>query len=382
MISDTRHIAVALAGLGAFLNLYAPQAILPQLATEFRASPAEIATTMTATTLAIAITAPFTGALSDIVGHKRMIVAAMAALLIPTVMVAFSASLEAVIVWRFIQGLLLPPIFTVIVAYIGGEWPADEATGVTGIYTAAAGFGGFMGRFFTGTLADAIGWRGAFLADAALTALCAVGVMLLLPRERNLVRPESLLASLRQMVAHLKNPRLLATYAVGFGVLFNFIAIFTYIAFVLAAPPFSLSATVIGSMFVVYLVASVTTPMTGRAVRRFGRRNYGICAIGGWMAGVLLLLVPSLPVILLGLMLCAVCGFMVQAMSTSFVASHTSVGKSSAVGLYGSAFYIGGSVGAALPGLAWATGGWPATVAMTIAMLAAMGMIIALAWRR
>lgn len=382
MISDTRHIAVALAGLGAFLNIYAPQAILPLLAEEFRATPAEIATTMTATTLAVALTAPFTGALSDMVGHKRMISTAMFALLIPTVMVAFSASLEAVIFWRFVQGLLLPPIFTVIVAYIGGEWPADEATGVTGIYTSAAGFGGFMGRFFTGMLADAIGWRGAFLADAALTALCAIGVVLLLPRERNLVRPESLAASLRQMLSHLRKPPLLATYAVGFGVLFNFIAIFTYISFVLAAPPFDLSATIIGSLFVVYLAASVTTPMTGKAVRRFGRRNYGIAAIGGWIAGVLLLLVPSLPVIVLGLTLCAICGFMVQAMSTSFVAGHAATGKSSAVGLYGTAFYIGGSVGAALPGLAWATGGWPATVAMTIAMLAVMGMIIALAWRR
>lgn len=382
MISDTRHIAVALAGLGAFLNLYAPQAILPLLAEEFRATPAEIAATMTATTLAVALTAPFTGALSDMVGHKRMIATAMFALLIPTVMVAFSASLEAVIFWRFVQGLMMPPIFTVIVAYIGGEWPADEATGVTGIYTAAAGFGGFMGRFFTGTLADTIGWRGAFLTDAALTGLCAIGVVLLLPRERNLVRPESLAASLRQMVSHLKKPPLLATYAVGFGVLFNFIAIFTYISFVLAAPPFDLSATIIGSIFVVYLAASITTPMTGKAVRRFGRRNYGIAAIGGWIVGVLLLLVPSLPVIVLGLTLCAICGFMVQAMSTSFVAGHATSGKSSAVGLYGTAFYVGGSVGATLPGLAWATGGWPATVAMTIAMLAIMGMIIALAWRR
>ncbi|MGE3145129.1 MAG: MFS transporter [Pseudorhodoplanes sp.] len=382
MISDSRHIAIALAGLGAFLNLYAPQAILPLLAEEFRASPAEMAATMTATTLAIALSAPFTGALSDMVGHKRMIAGAMFALLIPTVMVAFSASLEAIIVWRFVQGLMLPPIFTVIVAYIGGEWPADEATGVTGIYTAAAGFGGFLGRFLTGLLADGIGWRGAFLVDAALTGLCAVGLILLLPRERNLVRPESLTASLRQMLRHLKQPPLLATYAIGFGVLFNFIALFTYIGFVLAAPPFDLSATFLGAIFVVYLAASVTTPMAGNAVRRFGRRNFGLCAIGGWIAGALLLLLPSLPAIVLGLALCAVCGFMVQAMSTSFVASEAKSGKSSAVGLYGTAFYIGGSVGAALPGLAWASGGWPATVAMSVAMLATMGMIVALAWRR
>ncbi|NWG24432.1 MAG: MFS transporter [Pseudorhodoplanes sp.] len=380
MFSDTRHIAVALAGLGAFLNLYAPQAILPLLAEEFSASPAEIATTMTACTLAIALTAPFTGVLADVVGHKRMIATALIALLVPTVMVAFSASLEAVIAWRFVQGLLLPPIFTVIIAYIGGEWPADQATGVTGIYTAAAGFGGFLGRFLTGTLADSIGWRGAFLADAAVTAICAAGVILLLPRERNHVRAESLRASLAQMLAHLRNPQLVATYAVGFGVLFNFIAIFTYVGFLLAAPPYDLSATLIGSIFVVYLVTFITTPMTGFAVRMFGRRNLVIGAVAIWAFGAALTLAPQIAIIVIGLTLCAICGFMVQTSSTSFVASHAASGKSSAVGLYGSAFYVGGSVGAFLPGLAWQAGGFPAAIGMVVAMLAIMGMIVVLLW--
>lgn len=380
MISDTRHIAVALAGLGAFLNLYAPQAILPLLAEEFSASPAEIAATMTACTLAIALTAPFTGVLADVVGHKRMIATALIALLVPTVMVAFSASLEAVIAWRFVQGLLLPPIFTVIIAYIGGEWPADQATGVTGIYTTAAGFGGFLGRFLTGTLADSIGWRGAFLADAAVTAICAAGVILLLPRERNHVRAENLRASLAQMLAHLRNPQLVATYAVGFGVLFNFIAIFTYVGFLLAAPPYDLSATLIGSIFVVYLVTFITTPMTGFAVRVFGRRNLVMGAVTLWAFGAALTLSPHIAIIVIGLTLCAICGFMVQTSSTSFVASHAASGKSSAVGLYGSAFYVGGSMGAFLPGLAWQTGGYPAAIAMVVAMLAIMGMIVILLW--
>ena len=38
----------------------------------------------------------------------------MIALIVPTIMVAFSASLEAMIFWRFVQGLLLPPILKTI----------------------------------------------------------------------------------------------------------------------------------------------------------------------------------------------------------------------------------------------------------------------------
>ena len=56
-------------------------------------------------------------------------------------------------------------------------------------------------------------------------------------------------------------------------------------------------------------------------------------------------------------------------------------GRSSAVGLYVTSFYVGGSMGAFLPGLAWTSGGWPACVAMVVAMLGAMALIAALAYR-
>jgi hypothetical protein len=34
--------------------------------------------------------------------------------------------------WRFVQGMLLPPIFTVTVAYIGDEWPPADIARVAG----------------------------------------------------------------------------------------------------------------------------------------------------------------------------------------------------------------------------------------------------------
>ena len=37
-------------------------------------------------------------------------------------------------IWRFVQGLLLPPIFAVTVAYIGDEWPPADVTRVAGLY--------------------------------------------------------------------------------------------------------------------------------------------------------------------------------------------------------------------------------------------------------
>src|ERR1700754_4301108 len=110
---DPRMVAIATAGFCAFLNLYSPQALLPALAREFGVGAAAISTVMTASTLAIALTAPFTGAVADVLGRKRVIAAAMLAVVIPVVCVALATDVPALIVWRFIQGLLLPPIFAV-----------------------------------------------------------------------------------------------------------------------------------------------------------------------------------------------------------------------------------------------------------------------------
>jgi predicted MFS family arabinose efflux permease len=377
-----RRLAVGLAGYCAFINLYSPQAILPLLSTEYGTGAAEISTIMTAGTLAIALTAPFTGTVADVLGRKRVIVAAMLIVAVPTIMAAMAPSLGALIFWRFVQGLVLPPIFAVTIAYIGDEWPAHEATAAAGVYTSGASLGGFSGRFVTGILSDLFGWREAFVALAVISVAGALAVAMLLPRERKFVRSEGLLASGKQMLRHFRNPQLLATYAVGFGVLFNFIATFTYISFRLAAPPYNFSPTALGAIFVVYLVGSAMTPLIGMAVGRFGRRHFMIGTIALWIVGIALTLLAPLWAILLGLTLCAGCGLLCQAVSTGYVAITAQAGRSSAVGLYVTSFYVGGSFGAALGGIAWTLAGWPACVAMVALMLAVMAVIVVTAWTR
>ena len=378
----TRRLAVGLCGYCAFINLYSPQAILPLLSQEFGAGAAEISTIMTAGTLAIALTAPFTGTVADVLGRKRVIVAAMLIVAVPTIMAAFAPTLGALIFWRFVQGLVLPPIFAVTIAYIGDEWPAHEATAAAGVYTSGASLGGFSGRFVTGILSDLFGWRDAFVVLALISVAGALAVAMLLPRERKFVRSEGLLASGKQMLRHFRNPQLLATYAVGFGVLFNFIATFTYIGFRLAAAPYNFSATALGAIFVVYLVGSAMTPLIGMAVGRFGRRHFMIAIIALWIVGIALTLLEPLWAILLGLTLCAGCGLLCQAVSTGYVAITAQAGRSSAVGLYVTSFYVGGSFGAALGGIAWTLAGWPACVAMVALMLVIMAIIVITAWTR
>jgi YNFM family putative membrane transporter len=380
MAFDFRPLAVTAAAFTAFVNLYSPQALLPELSRQFGVGAGDISTLMTAGTLAIALTAPFTGALADVLGRKRLITAASFAVVVPTLLMTLAATVPQLIVLRFVQGLLLPPIFTVALAYVGEEWPAAEVPRVAGLFVAGSSVGGFSGRFVTGAVADLAGWRVSFAAVALLTLAAATTVTLALPRERNFVRSGGFAASARQMLAHLRNPRLLAIYAVGFGVLFNFISTFTYVSFHLAGAPYFFTPTLLGALFAAYLGGTFVAPWVGHLIALLGRRRLVLWSIAAWMVGALMLLAPQISVIVVGLTICATCGLVCQAVSTGYVVTTAKDGRSSAAGLYASMFYIGGSAGAFLIGLVWNAAGWNGCVAAIVGVQAILALIVATAW--
>jgi predicted MFS family arabinose efflux permease len=122
--------------------------------------------------------------------------------------------------------------------------------------------------------------------------------------------------------------------------------------------------------------------MTGRMIGRYGRRRYVLGVLTVWMGGILLMLIPSVPVIVFALAIASMCGVMTQAASTSYVAITAQGGTSSAVGLYVTSFYIGGTFGGWLAGLAYEAAGWSATVALVVGMLAVMATVVATTWSR
>jgi predicted MFS family arabinose efflux permease len=291
-----------------------------------------------------------------------------------------ASDVHQLVIWRFVQGLLLPPIFTVAVAYVGDEWPPADVPRIAGLFISGSSVGGFAGRFVTGVVADLYGWRASFAAVALLTLAGALIVTIALPRERSFVRPGGFAAAARQMLAHLRNVRLLAIYAVGFSVLFNFVATFTYVSFHLAGPPYFFSPALLGALFATYLGGSLAVPWVGRAIPLFGRRRFVLGIIAIWIAGLLMLLASPIVVIVIGLTLCAVCGMLCQAVSTGYVITTAKEGRSSAAGLYASIYYIGGSAGAFLIGYVWNATGWTGCVIAVVAVQFVMAGIVALAW--
>jgi predicted MFS family arabinose efflux permease len=224
---------------------------------------------------------------------------------------------------------------------------------------------------------DYQGWRTAFVFLAIMTAACGLLTWLGLPRSRRFVRQHELLAPLRSMAIHLRNRRLLATYFVGFNSLFTLVGIFTYVNFYLAGEPFHLGLVALGSVFLVYGLGVIVTPMAGPLIDRYGCRTALVVSAGIVVAGTLVTLIPVVWCIVLGLAILSSGVFVAQSTAASHVGRAAQDARSSAAGLYVSFYYFGGSVGATMLGWLWKCGGWPACVA-SVALLQAISAAVAL----
>ncbi len=378
--------AVVLCGVCAFLELYCTQPLLPLLAHVFHASKTGVSLTVSAATLGVAISAPIFGALTERLPRKPVIVASLIGVSLPTLLAATSHSLGELIFWRFLQGITLPGIFAVVVTYIGEEWPPDRVALIMSFYVSGTALGGFLGRITSGILAEAFNWRVSFLTLGAVSLAGAGAVAAWLPqgsRRASAPAAHGVLPAFPYQVQELfRSRRLVATFAVGFNVLFSLVGVFTWITFHLSAPPFSLSPTALSSLFFVYLIGLVVTPAAGFLITRIGLRAGIGGAITCAMAGVLLTLASSLVVVIAGLTLLSTGVFIAQTASQSHLRVAAPPGaRVTAAGLYITCYYLGGTAAGVVPGLFWALGKWPACVAFIVAMQA-LALVIALAgWR-
>lgn len=362
------RIAVFLLGFSAFLPLYAPQSVLPQLAADFGTTPAAAGAVIGATTLAVALSAPAAGPLTDRFGRKRAMLTAIFLLVPLTLLLTLCRDLSQLLGVRFSQGIALPALFTGAVAYIATRWSGPQAAAMTGLFVSGSAMGGFAGRFVAGLLAEFISWQSGFAALAALSALCALVVLLWLPADQG--RPiDGIAAHVAGMRRHLANPRIRAVCAFGSTVLFSMTATLSYVGFHLADPPFLLTASGIGLVFLVYPISASAAPFNGRLIQHFGGRGAFLAALSVCFLGQMILLLPFLAAVIAGIGVFIAGIFLCQSLALGYVGRAAPVNKGAAAGLYVGFFYLGGSLGAVLPGLSWAAAGWPGCVALVCGAL-------------
>lgn len=342
--------------------------------------------TVSAATLGVAISAPVYGALTERLPRKTVIVSSLVGISIPTLLAATSTSLAQLIFWRFLEGITVPGVIAVLITYIGEEWPPEQVALIMSFYVSGTALGGFTGRVSAGILTDWFNWRVSFLVLGAAALVGAGAVAAWLPRGRPRAIPQHTLDEIPsfpyQVQALFRIRPLVATFAVGFNVLFSLVGVFTWITFHLAAAPYHLSTTALSSLFFVYLIGLVVTPAAGYLITRVGLRAGISGAICLSIIGVLLTLAPSLPVIIAGLALLSSGVFIAQtASSTNLRVAAPSGARVTAAGIYITCYYLGGTAAGVLPGAFWSLGKWPGCVAFIVLMQLVALAIALIGWR-
>jgi YNFM family putative membrane transporter len=368
--------ALYAATVAVYSDMYITQPILPSLSGEFGVAPATAGLTVSAVVLMIALASSSSGPLSDMLGRKPVMVWSCALLALPTLLCAVAPSFSLLLLCRALQGLCIPGLTAVAVAYLGDHLPPERLGAAVGGWIAATVTGGLTGRVVSGVIADAFGWRAAFVFFGAVTLLCALAMALSLPGDAARAASGWGVAY-RGMFAHLRDRRLVGAFLIGGALFFGFIGIFTYLPYYLSAPPFELSPGLVSLLYLVYTAGVVVSPLAGRLSGRVSRRSLMAAGLVVATLGIVGTLIPSLPLIVASLLLLCAGMFTAQAVTPAYVNATARGAKGGASALYLMCYYIGGTLGAALPGVAWQRLGWPGVIG---ASALAFGLALLAVW--
>jgi Arabinose efflux permease len=366
-----RTIIIGLIAFLTVVDLFATQAILPSLAHAYRVSPAAMSFAVNASTMGMAVAGLSVAFFSRQIGRRSGILISLCVLAVPTALLAVAPDLTTFTILRIIQGLCMASAFTLTLAYLGEECSAADAGGAFAAYITGNVASNLVGRLISAAVADHFGLAANFYFFSALNLAGAVLVYFTI-RTTMPIFQDAASKPLAIWSKHLRNPPLLASFGIGFCILFAFIGTFTYINFVLVREPLLLGRMALGFVYFVFLPSILTTPFAGAAARRFGTRPTFWSALALAGLGLPLLLLPSPLAVIVGLMLVGIGTFFAQATATGFVGQAATADRGSASGIYLACYFFGGLVGTAVLGQIFDRfGWWPCVVGIGLALATA-----------
>lgn len=365
--SEFRRINVALfcAGFVTFVTLYDVQPLLPLFAQEFNVSPAVASLPLSFATIALAVGMLIAGTVSETVGRRRVMTVALFLTSLLAMSTFFSHSFESLLILRLLQGLVLAGVPSVAMAYLGEEMDAESIGHAMGLYISGNALGGMSGRIGSALLCRYVPWHSAIALIGAIGLLLSLVFFKSLPPSTNFQqRPFQLRYLFTSLFQHLHDPALLCLYALAFLSMGGFISLYNYIGFRLLAAPYNLSHYQVSLIFLVYLLGSFSSGAVGGMIHRFGRPFMIRLALSVMLAGTLITLSGSLPVIVAGVGVFT-CGFFsTHAIASSWVGRRASTAKAQASSLYLFSYYLGSSISGTVGGVFWMNYGWNGVAAL------------------
>lgn len=364
-------LALLFAGYATFSLLYCVQPLLPAFSTAFDVSPAQSSLSLSLTTAMLAFAIFAAGFVSEGWSRHKLMTASLTASSLLTLAVAFTPHWQTLLLLRALEGIALGGVPAVAMAYLAEEVRPDGLGLAMGLYVGGTAIGGMAGRVITGIVADLFSWRVSIATIGVLGMLSMLAFRALLPPSRHFVpcRGLGFTHYRRALLRHFARPGLRLLFVMGFVLMGSFVTLYNYIGYRLLAPPFQLSQTAIGSIFVVYLTGVVASPWSGRMADTFGRGRVLSGGLFVMLIGVALTMLHSL-VAIAGGIACFTFGFFAgHSVASSWVGRLAKEAKGQAAALYLLAYYLGSSIVGSYGGHVWTSFAWPGVAALVAVLL-------------
>jgi YNFM family putative membrane transporter len=365
-----------------FANLYLAQPIMPVFSREFNVTPTMASLSLSLTTFSLAFGLLIFGSLSEAWGRKNIMSVCVIITSVLTVAIAFSPNFEILLLLRVIQGFAFAGIPSIAMAYLGEEIEGKSVGAAMGLYIGGNTIGGLSGRVIMGTVSDWLSWQAGMVCLGAVSLLAGLYFIYALPPSRHFepqpLRLKSLLGSL---ISHLKNPVLVSLFFIAFFLMGSFVTLFNYLGFLLAEPPYRLSMTAIGWLFLVYLVGTFSSASFGVLADKYGRPLFMIIGTLLMILGVMLTLPVHLLYKLIGIVMFTFGFFGAHSVASGLVSRRATHDIAQASSLYLFAYYMGSSFGGSAGGIFWSRCGWAGVTGFAIALLI-VSLVLALKVKR
>ncbi|MED4753618.1 MFS transporter [Brevibacillus choshinensis] len=371
------NLAFFAAGFNTFAILYSTQPLLPEFSKEFHVSPTMASLSLSVTTIALAVSMLFFGTISEVWGRKPVMIGSMLVASILSILTACSTSFESLLVFRVIQGIALGGLPSIAMAYLGEEMEPASLGVAMGLYISGNSVGAVSGRIISGMLTDFFNWHVAMGSISLISLFASLIFWLNLPKSQNFhPRSPEVGKLVSSMISHLKDPGMLCLFGIGFLILGSNVALYNYIGYVLTAPPYSLSQTLVGWIFIVFLVGTFSSVWMAKKAEKHGRQRMLTISLIITLVGACLTLDDHLWIKILGLPILTFGFFGSHSIASSWVGRRALHDKAQASSLYLFFYYAGSSIGGTAGGVFWSSFGWGGVVGM-IAGFMLIGFVLA-----
>ncbi|MDM5334502.1 MFS transporter [Ureibacillus composti] len=358
------NLALFAAGFITFANLYITQPLFPQFSKEFHVSPTVASLSLSVATVALSFSLILFGSLSEAWGRKKLMTISIFAASFLTIALAFSPSFEILILLRIVQGFVFAGVPAIAMAYLGEEVDPASLGAAMGLYISGNSVGGLAGRIIMGTVTDLYNWQiGMIFLGLLSLVICAYFVWALPASKHFTPRPLQIKSLSKSLFSHLKDPGLVCLFGIAFTLMGGFVTLYNYISYKLLAHPYNLSATIVGWIFIVYLVGTFSSAWFGSLSDKFGRQKVLFIGIIIMFTGALLTLPVHLFIKILGIVVFTFGFFGAHSIASGWVSRRAKRDKAQASSLYLFAYYFGSSVGGTTGGIFWSHWGWNGIIA-------------------